>query len=145
MCFCDEQQKSSKYLEQRSCFIKSSLKTQDSFFCTGPRPSSCEDARGRSLSYDVGGDVFFVLQLQEQLDAVDSVLDLCTPHLNFRLEEVQQEVVERWEELRRHAERREDELKLACQRYLFLNTVKTDGRTDERLTIIINPIMHLRS
>lgn len=72
-----------------------------------------------------------MLQLQEQLDAVDSVLDVRTPQLKLRLEEVQQEVVERWEELRRHAERRGEELKVACQRYLFLNTVKTDRRTDD--------------
>ncbi|XP_044022541.1 spectrin beta chain, non-erythrocytic 5 isoform X2 [Siniperca chuatsi] len=64
------------------------------------------------------------LQLQEQLDAVDSILDLCTPQLKLRLQEVQQEVVERWEELRLHTEQREAELKLACQRYLFLNTAQ---------------------
>lgn len=69
---------------------------------------------------------FFMLQLQEQLDSVSSILDHCTPHLKLRLVEVQQEVVERWEELRGHADRRGEELKLACQRYLFLNTVKTD-------------------
>ncbi|XP_076605262.1 spectrin beta chain, non-erythrocytic 5 [Chaetodon auriga] len=63
-------------------------------------------------------------QLQEQLDAVDSILDVCRPQLKLRLEEAQQEVVERWEELRRHAEQRQEELKLACQRYLFLNTVQ---------------------
>ncbi|XP_068593345.1 spectrin beta chain, non-erythrocytic 5 [Cebidichthys violaceus] len=63
-------------------------------------------------------------QLQEQLDTVDTILDLCSPQLKLRLQEVQQEVVERWEELRLHAERREEELKLACQRYLFLNTAQ---------------------
>ncbi|KAM6918067.1 spectrin beta chain, non-erythrocytic 5 [Lycodopsis pacificus] len=63
-------------------------------------------------------------QLQEQLDTVDSILDLCTPQLKLRLQEVQQEVMERWEELRLHAERREEELKLARQRYLFLNTAQ---------------------
>lgn len=68
-----------------------------------------------------------MLQLQEQLDAIDSILDLCTPQLKLRLEEVQQEVVERWEELRLHTEQREEELKLTCQRYQFLNTVKTGG------------------
>lgn len=70
------------------------------------------------------------VQLQEQLDTVDSILDLCTPQLKLRLQEVQQEVVERWEELRLHAEQREEELKVACQRYLFLNTVRTDGLGD---------------
>ncbi|XP_022067652.2 spectrin beta chain, non-erythrocytic 5 isoform X2 [Acanthochromis polyacanthus] len=63
-------------------------------------------------------------QLQEQLDAVDLVLDLCTPQLKLRLQEVQQEVVEKWEELRLHTERREEELKLTCQRYTFLNTAQ---------------------
>ncbi|KAG7510030.1 spectrin beta chain, non-erythrocytic 5 [Solea senegalensis] len=63
-------------------------------------------------------------QLQEQLDAVNPILDLCTPHLRLRLQDVQQEVVEWWEELRLHTEQREEELKLACQRYLFLNTVQ---------------------
>uniref|UniRef100_UPI0037E8FE98 spectrin beta chain, non-erythrocytic 5 n=1 Tax=Semicossyphus pulcher TaxID=241346 RepID=UPI0037E8FE98 len=63
-------------------------------------------------------------QLQEQLDAVDPILDLCTPQLKLRLQEVQQELVERWEELRLQAEQREEELKLACQRYQFLNTAK---------------------
>ncbi|XP_054653046.1 spectrin beta chain, non-erythrocytic 1 isoform X2 [Dunckerocampus dactyliophorus] len=63
-------------------------------------------------------------QLQEQLDAVDSILDLCSPQLKRRLQEVQHEVVEQWEELRFHTEQREVELKLACQRYLFLNTAQ---------------------
>ncbi|XP_029899947.1 spectrin beta chain, non-erythrocytic 5 isoform X2 [Myripristis murdjan] len=63
-------------------------------------------------------------QLQEQLDRVDSILDLCWPHLRLRLQEVQQEVVERWEELRLHTEQREAELKRACQRYQFLNTAQ---------------------
>ncbi|XP_038585015.1 spectrin beta chain, non-erythrocytic 5 isoform X1 [Micropterus salmoides] len=63
-------------------------------------------------------------QLQEQLDSANSILDLCTPQLKLRLQEVQQKVVEQWEELRLHAEQREAELKLACQRYLFLNTVQ---------------------
>ncbi|XP_078145742.1 spectrin beta chain, non-erythrocytic 5 [Centroberyx gerrardi] len=63
-------------------------------------------------------------QLQEQLDGIDSILELCSPHLRLRLQEVQQEVVERWEELRLHMEQREAELKLTCQRYLFLNTAQ---------------------
>lgn len=72
-----------------------------------------------------------MLQLQEQLDAVDSILELCTPQLKLRLQKMQQEVVERWEELRLHADHRGEELKWACQRYLFLNTVKTDGRMNK--------------
>ncbi|XP_029973399.1 spectrin beta chain, non-erythrocytic 5 [Salarias fasciatus] len=63
-------------------------------------------------------------QLKEQLDRVDSILNLCTPQLRLRLQEVQQEVVDRWEELRLLTERREVELKLACQRYLFFNTAQ---------------------
>lgn len=64
-------------------------------------------------------------QLQEQLDSVDSILDFCSPQLKLRLQEVQQEVMEKWEELRLQAEQREEELKLARQRYLFLNTVSS--------------------
>lgn len=67
-----------------------------------------------------------VLQLQDQLDAVGSVLEFCPPSLKSRLEEMQEEVVERWEQLRGHAEQRGEELKVACQRFLFLNTVKTE-------------------
>uniref|UniRef100_I3J096 Spectrin, beta, non-erythrocytic 5 n=1 Tax=Oreochromis niloticus TaxID=8128 RepID=I3J096_ORENI len=63
-------------------------------------------------------------QFQEQLDSVDSVLELCTPELSVRLQKVQEEVVERWEELRLLAEKREEELKLASQRYQFLSTVQ---------------------
>ncbi|XP_047467733.1 spectrin beta chain, non-erythrocytic 5 [Mugil cephalus] len=63
-------------------------------------------------------------QLREQLDSVDSILSLCWPQLKLRLQEVQQEVVERWEVLRLQTEKREEELKLACQRYLFLNTAQ---------------------
>ncbi|XP_041668259.1 spectrin beta chain, non-erythrocytic 5 [Cheilinus undulatus] len=63
-------------------------------------------------------------QLQEQLDAIDPILDLCTPQLKLRLQDVQQEVVEHWEELRLQAEKRQEALKLACQRYMFLNTAQ---------------------
>lgn len=74
------------------------------------------------------GIVFFLSasQLQEQLDAVDSLLEGCPPSLKLRLEEVQGEVVEQWEQLRGHAEQRGEELKVACQRFLFLNTVKME-------------------
>lgn len=64
-------------------------------------------------------------QLQEQLDAVDSAVNLCPPRLKLGLEELQQRVVERWEELRDYTEQRGVELKLAYQRYLFINTVKS--------------------
>lgn len=63
--------------------------------------------------------------MQEQLNAVDAAVNLCPPRLKLGLEEVQQRVVERWEELRDYTERRGEELKLAYQRYLFMNTVKT--------------------
>lgn len=81
------------------------------------------------------------LQLQEQLDAVDAILVLCTPQLKLRLQRVQQEVVDRWEELRLYTEQREEELKLTCQRYLFLNTVSTSKRSAGRL--ISNPTSHV--
>lgn len=70
-----------------------------------------------------------MLQLQEQLDAVDAVLHLCTPQLKLRLQNVQQKVLEQWEELRLSTEQRQEELKLACERYLFLNTVS--GETNQ--------------
>ncbi|KAM6973270.1 spectrin beta chain, non-erythrocytic 5 [Aplochiton taeniatus] len=63
-------------------------------------------------------------QLQELLDAADSILELCAPDIKLHLQELQQEVVENWEELRLHTDQREADLKLARQRYLFLNTVQ---------------------
>lgn len=69
--------------------------------------------------------MFVCQQLQEQLDAVDAAFNLCPPRLKLGLRKVQQQVVERWEELRDYAEQRGEELKLAYQRYLFINTVKT--------------------
>ncbi|XP_072545910.1 spectrin beta chain, non-erythrocytic 5 [Salminus brasiliensis] len=63
-------------------------------------------------------------QLQELLDAADSILDLCSPDLRGKMQEQQQEVVESWEKLRIKMEQREEELRLAKQRYLFLNTVQ---------------------
>lgn len=64
-------------------------------------------------------------QLQEQLDTIDAAADLCPPPLKLGLEEVQQRVVVRWEELRDYTEQRGEDLKLAYQRYIFNNTVKT--------------------
>ncbi|XP_036450101.1 spectrin beta chain, non-erythrocytic 5 isoform X2 [Colossoma macropomum] len=63
-------------------------------------------------------------QLQELLDAADSILDVCSPELKGKMQEQQQEVVESWERLRMQMEQREEELRLAKQRYLFLNTVQ---------------------
>ncbi|KAM8834261.1 LOW QUALITY PROTEIN: spectrin beta chain, non-erythrocytic 5 [Synchiropus picturatus] len=63
-------------------------------------------------------------QLQAQLDRVDSLLDRCSPELRTRLQELQQQVVDRWEELRLVAEQREAELKLTCQRYAFFNAAQ---------------------
>ncbi|XP_049319614.1 spectrin beta chain, non-erythrocytic 5 isoform X1 [Astyanax mexicanus] len=63
-------------------------------------------------------------QLQELLDAADSILDLCSTELRVKMQEQQQEVVESWEKLRMTMEQREEELRLAKQRYLFLNTVQ---------------------
>ncbi|XP_017558803.1 spectrin beta chain, non-erythrocytic 5 isoform X2 [Pygocentrus nattereri] len=63
-------------------------------------------------------------QLQELLDAADSILDLCSPQLKGKMQEQQQEVVESWERLRMQMEKREEELRLSKQRYLFLNTVQ---------------------
>ncbi|CAN9501902.1 unnamed protein product [Ophioblennius macclurei] len=63
-------------------------------------------------------------QLQEHLDRVEYISARCTPQLRLRLQEVQQEVVEGWEELRLLTGRREAELTLACQRYQFTNTAQ---------------------
>ena len=63
-------------------------------------------------------------QLQELLDAVDSVLGACSAELRTKLQERQQELVERWEKLRLHLDKREEQLNHARQRYQFLNTVR---------------------
>ncbi|KAK2878694.1 hypothetical protein Q8A67_019485 [Cirrhinus molitorella] len=63
-------------------------------------------------------------QLQELLDGTDSILDMCSPELRVRLQELQQEVVESWESLRMHMEQREEELRSAKDRYMFLNTAQ---------------------
>ncbi|XP_063040192.1 spectrin beta chain, non-erythrocytic 5 [Engraulis encrasicolus] len=63
-------------------------------------------------------------QLQELLDTVDSVLGACSVELKARLQEQQQEVVERWEKLRLLVEKREEQLSHARQRYQFLNAAQ---------------------
>ncbi|XP_026142105.1 spectrin beta chain, non-erythrocytic 5 isoform X1 [Carassius auratus] len=63
-------------------------------------------------------------QLQELLDGTDAILDMCSPELRVGLQELQQEVVESWESLRMHMEQREEELRSAKDRYMFLNTAQ---------------------
>ncbi|KAI1895008.1 hypothetical protein AGOR_G00101700 [Albula goreensis] len=63
-------------------------------------------------------------QLQEVLDAADSVLELCSPEQRALLQGRQQEVVESWEQLRTCVEQRGDHLERARRRYLFLNTAQ---------------------
>ncbi|XP_052001180.1 spectrin beta chain, non-erythrocytic 5 [Xyrauchen texanus] len=63
-------------------------------------------------------------QLQELLDGADDILDMCSPELRVELQEQQQEVVENWEKLRMHMEQREEELRSAKDRYMFLNTAQ---------------------
>ncbi|XP_062379447.1 spectrin beta chain, non-erythrocytic 5 [Sardina pilchardus] len=65
-------------------------------------------------------------QLQELLDTVDSaaVLGACSEVLRAKLRERQQELVERWEKLRLHVEKRLEKLNHASRRYLFLNTAQ---------------------
>ncbi|XP_066510159.1 spectrin beta chain, non-erythrocytic 5 [Hoplias malabaricus] len=77
--------------------------------------------RHEALVHELAGNE---QQLQELLDAADSILDLCSPELGSKIQEQQQEVVENWEKLRLQMEQREEELRLAKQRYLFLNTVQ---------------------
>ncbi|XP_043119308.1 spectrin beta chain, non-erythrocytic 5 isoform X2 [Puntigrus tetrazona] len=63
-------------------------------------------------------------QLQELLDGTDGILGMCSPELRVGLQERQQEVVESWEGLRMHTEQREEELRSAKDRYMFLNTAQ---------------------
>nr|XP_055027307.1 spectrin beta chain, non-erythrocytic 5 [Misgurnus anguillicaudatus] len=63
-------------------------------------------------------------QLQDLLDGADDILDMCSPELRVGLQEQQQEVVESWDSLRMHMELREEELRLAKDRYMFLNTAQ---------------------
>lgn len=58
------------------------------------------------------------------MDGTDTILDMCSPELRVGLQELQQEVVESWESLRMHMEQREEELRSAKERYMFLNTVR---------------------
>uniref|UniRef100_A0A4W4DYW9 Spectrin, beta, non-erythrocytic 5 n=1 Tax=Electrophorus electricus TaxID=8005 RepID=A0A4W4DYW9_ELEEL len=74
-----------------------------------------------SLVYELAGNE---QQLQELLDAADSILDVCSPELKGQMLIQQQEVMEGWERLRMHMECREEQLRLAKQRYIFLNTVQ---------------------
>ncbi|KAJ8287365.1 hypothetical protein COCON_G00000240 [Conger conger] len=65
-----------------------------------------------------------LIQLQELLDAADSVLELCSPEQEAVLQDWQQRVVESWESLRSRVELRGDQLELTRRRYLFFNTVQ---------------------
>lgn len=58
------------------------------------------------------------------MDGTDTILEMCSPELRVRLQELQQEVVESWESLRMHMDQREEELRSAKNRYMFLNTVR---------------------
>lgn len=78
--------------------------------------------------------------MQEQLDAVDAAVKHCPPRLKLGLEEVQQQVVERWEELRDYTAQRGEELKLAYQRYLFYNTVRTSLFSFLTLFFLLNKV-----
>ncbi|KAL2098982.1 hypothetical protein ACEWY4_005462 [Coilia grayii] len=102
----------------------------------------CSEERFKSIPEDIAKDLQGVLaqqrkhealvneltgneqQLQELLDAVDGVLGACSVELKAKLQEQQQEVVERWEKLRLLVDKREEQLNHARQRYQFLNTAQ---------------------
>ncbi|KAG7215088.1 hypothetical protein INR49_011666 [Caranx melampygus] len=78
--------------------------------------------RQKSIPDDVAKDLRGVMSQLRKHEAL--LHELAATEQQLRLQDVQQEVVERWEELRLHTEQREKELKLACRRYLFLNTAQ---------------------
>ncbi|XP_051775707.1 spectrin beta chain, non-erythrocytic 5 [Erpetoichthys calabaricus] len=60
-------------------------------------------------------------QLQELLDSTDPIIGLCTPDQATDLQEIQQRVVETWEDLRVQVENRREELERAKSRFRFFN------------------------
>ncbi|XP_040268693.1 spectrin beta chain, non-erythrocytic 5 [Bufo bufo] len=63
-------------------------------------------------------------QLQELVDAADDALSRCSGEQTLRLQQKQQEVVEKWEWMKAKVERRRTELEKACKLYLFLASVR---------------------
>ncbi|XP_056401829.1 spectrin beta chain, non-erythrocytic 5 isoform X2 [Hyla sarda] len=63
-------------------------------------------------------------QLQELVDAADDTLPRCSGEQNLRLQQKQQEVVEKWELMKTKVEKRRTDLEQACNLYLFLADVR---------------------
>ncbi|XP_053330428.1 spectrin beta chain, non-erythrocytic 5 [Spea bombifrons] len=63
-------------------------------------------------------------QLQEVIDAADEALQKCKENQSLRMQQKQQEVVERWETLKTKVESRRMHLEQACKLYLFLAAVR---------------------
>ncbi|XP_075470432.1 spectrin beta chain, non-erythrocytic 5 isoform X1 [Ascaphus truei] len=63
-------------------------------------------------------------QLQEVIDAADEVLHRCSDDQSSNLQQKQQEVVEKWESLKRKAENRRADLEQAGKLYVFLTAVR---------------------
>ncbi|XP_069806664.1 spectrin beta chain, non-erythrocytic 5 isoform X2 [Dendropsophus ebraccatus] len=63
-------------------------------------------------------------QLQELVDAADDALLRGSREQNLRLQQKQQEVVEKWELMKTKVEKRRTDLEQACKLYLFLAAVR---------------------
>ncbi|XP_066464420.1 spectrin beta chain, non-erythrocytic 5 [Eleutherodactylus coqui] len=63
-------------------------------------------------------------QLQELVDAADDILSRCSWEQNLRLQQKQQEVVDKWELMKTKVEKRREDLEQACKLYLFLAAVR---------------------
>lgn len=68
---------------------------------------------------------FSPLQLQELIDAADSVLARCSERQVADLQAKQQAVVENWESLKSKVEQRREHLEQACRLYQFQADVST--------------------
>ncbi|XP_077120129.1 spectrin beta chain, non-erythrocytic 5 isoform X3 [Ranitomeya variabilis] len=63
-------------------------------------------------------------QLQELVDAADGALSRCSGEQNLTLQQIQNEVVEKWELMKTKVEKRRTDLEQACRLYLFLAAVR---------------------
>ncbi|XP_053700420.1 spectrin beta chain, non-erythrocytic 5 [Synchiropus splendidus] len=117
----EEGQRSLCQLTEALTLIQERLKSIPDDVARDSRGAASQLKKHEALLYQLAATE---QQLQAQLDGVDSLLDRCSPELRTRLQELQQQVVDRWEELRLVAEQREAELKLTCQRYAFFNAAQ---------------------
>ncbi|KAI2654409.1 Spectrin beta chain, non-erythrocytic 5 [Labeo rohita] len=80
--------------------------------------------RNKSIPDDIAKDLKGVQSQLRKHEALVHELAGTEQQLKERLQELQQEVVESWESLRMHMEQREEELRAAKGRYMFLNTAQ---------------------